>query len=116
MKEYKRLTIRNNGFIDTNCKNCKQCKKVGRKYICNDMTACDEEIIERLSELEDKIENGTLVSIPFIRKHPKVDNAYMVVYESEHGDLLGQMYCGENAKAEAEAKLKELRNEHKSKM
>ena len=61
---YKRLTIRNNGFIDTNCKNCKQCKKVRRKYICNDMTACDEEIINRLAELEDKIENGTLIELP----------------------------------------------------
>ena len=64
MIDYKRLTMRNKDFIDTNCKNCKQCKKVGRKYICNDMTACDEEIINRLAELEDKIENGTLIDLP----------------------------------------------------
>ncbi len=70
---------------------------------------------EYLAELEDKIENGTLLSIPFIRKHPKVENAFMVVYESEHGDLLGQMFCSENAKEEAEKfleqKLKELKGE-----
>ena len=64
MSKYRRLTMRNNNIIDTNCKNCKQCKKVGRKYICNDMTACDEEIINRLAELEDKIENGTLIEMP----------------------------------------------------
>lgn len=62
--KYERMTMINNGFIDTNCRNCKQCKKVGRKYICNDMTACDEEIINRLCELEDKIENGTLIELP----------------------------------------------------
>ena len=64
MEKYKRFTIKNNDIIDTNCKNCKQCKKVGRKYICNDMTACDEEILNRLAELEDKIENGTLIELP----------------------------------------------------
>lgn len=64
MKEYKRLTMRKNGLIDTNCKNCKNCKKVGRKFICEDMTACDEEIVNRLAELEDKIENGTLIELP----------------------------------------------------
>ena len=72
-----------------------------------------------LSEFMDfydkKFENGTLVSIPFIRKHPKVENAYMVVYETEHGDLQGLMCCGENAKEEAEKfleqKLKELKGE-----
>lgn len=63
MKKYERLTMVNNGFIDTNCRNCKQCKKVGRKYICNDMTACNEEIITRLAELEEKIENGTLIEL-----------------------------------------------------
>ena len=64
MSEYKRLTMINNNFIDTNCRNCKQCKIVGRKYICNDMTACNEEIINRLAELEDKIEQGTLIELP----------------------------------------------------
>lgn len=77
--------------------------------------ASDNEILNRLAELEDKIENGTLVTIPFIWKHKKVENAFMVVYESEHGDLLGQMFCSETAKEEAEKfleqKLKELKGE-----
>ena len=71
------------------------------------------EIISDSKDLLDKIENGTLLSIPFIRKHPKVENAFMVVYETEHGDLQGQMFCGENAEEEAkkflEQKLKELK-------
>ena len=94
MKEYKRLTE----ILDI------ETKEIAFQGNINT-------VLKRLAELEDKIENGTLFSIPFIRKHPKVENAFVVVYESEHGDLMGKMFCGENAKAEAEAKLKELQGE-----
>ena len=142
--EYKRLTMRNNNLIDTNCKNCKQCKKVGRKYICNDMTACDEEIINRLAELEDKIENGTLVELPckvgqkiwyvsYIRIEEdreinileewdveKIDIYDDVIicrlthkgtdhYNTARNDEFGEKWFTD--KAEAEAKLKELKGE-----
>ena len=106
MSEYKRLTKYECGDLIINCKACEYNEE--HNIICTDYH-CIDALKTRLAELEDKIENGTLVSIPFIRKHPKVENAYMVVYETEHGDLQGIMFCGENAKAEAEAKLKELK-------
>lgn len=66
----------------------------------------------RLQELEDKIENGDLFSIPFIwkRKRYNTYNEYVVVYESGDGSLMGQVFCGENAEAEAKAWFKELQN------
>jgi DNA-directed RNA polymerase subunit RPC12/RpoP len=72
--------MRKDDVIDTNCKNCKQCNKVGRKYICNDMTACDEEIINRLCELEDKIEIGELIE------------AKACVWEEWEDDALGSVW------------------------
>lgn len=139
MKDYERLTIRNNGVIDTNCRNCKQCEKVGRKYICNDMTACDEEIINRLAELEDDLESGKMIRLPckvgdtvywlFTTNIQK--EIYEVVisefrYTSKsldiclsNKDFMGYRYVtpkdiGETlflTKAEAEKKLKELKGE-----
>lgn len=119
--KYERLTMINNGFIDTNCKNCKQCKKVGRKYICNDMTACNEEIITRLCELEDKIENGTLIELPCVRKINNALGSYEAVYINERdliqesmvltpeqGWLIIKKYACPKHQAEAEKKLKEL--------
>ena len=106
MKKYERLTMINNGFIDTNCRNCKQCKKVGRKYICNDMTACNEEIITRLCELENKIENGTLIDMPRII-HPNKAEWY-VQYQYPSGVIQYYICFSE---AEAKKKLKELNGE-----
>lgn len=58
MKEYKRLTKRDkNGFVEfEECEECDYCGSAG----------CDsfENSINRLAELEDKIENGTLVELP----------------------------------------------------
>ena len=88
----------------------------------------------QLRELEDKIENGTLIELPC-----KVgDKAYLVHNETQrypfeffvedvryakgywyadsctYGGIIGKYVFFD--KAEAEAKLKELQNEHKSKM
>lgn len=111
MKEYKRLTMKNNGFIDTNCKNCKQCKKVGRKYICNDMTACDEEIINRLAELEDKIEKGTLKEVDNKVYPPNKSIGVWGDYCSKCGGLIGENGYEENYCSHCGAKLKEQQNE-----
>lgn len=123
--KYERLTMVNNGFIDTNCRSCKQCKKVGRKYICNDMTACNEEIITRLAELEDKIENGTLIELPCkvgtpvyyivgvtTRKILKQKSDYYITKTRFFIDML-ENYQNNwfLTKAEAEMKLKELKGE-----
>ena len=105
--EYKRLTERCKEYIDIKCENCKQWKKFGNSYACMDITACDKEIINRLAELEDKIENGTLVEIPPLISY----NEHLKKYEVLSYDI--KIYVKEYCKTEAEAekKLKELRGE-----
>ena len=59
MKEYKRLTGRRSNLVIDNCGNC---PNVRNPQGCTAKT-CYEIIRNRLAELEDKIENGTLVFI-----------------------------------------------------
>ena len=61
MSEYKRLTERHeNGYIELMCNSCKYNDK------CDVETHyCNEAVKNRLAELEDKIENGTLYDFPF---------------------------------------------------
>lgn len=125
MSDYKRLTERNSvGLVDTLCKNCMfngDCTRY--------RTHCDRAVRERLYELEDKIENGTLIELPckvgdtvwYIKNYgfgryvvedmevagfnfSKYENTIWVVgkYEEEASHIY-------KTKAEAEAKLKELR-------
>lgn len=89
MSEYKRLTER---YID------EQGSKCVRKL------AWDGEILHRLAELEDRIENGTLVELPRII-HPN-EQEWFVQYQYESGIINCNVFYSE---AEAEAKLKELR-------
>ena len=56
MKDYKRLTER---YIEEEGDFFEK----GTRFTLKN--APDEEILERLAELEDKIENGTLVSVPY---------------------------------------------------
>jgi hypothetical protein len=62
--------------------------------------------IERLAELEDKIENGTLIELPFIQKG-QYGNRWYVYYRKNHGNknITWKMYY---SKSEAEKKLEEL--------
>ena len=62
MSEYKRLTKKfENGYVMVDCTNCPFCDK------CDNITHyCQTTAKERLAELEDKIENGTLVEPPVI--------------------------------------------------
>lgn len=55
MKDYKRLTER---YIEEEGDFFKKGTRLTLK------NASDEEILERLAELEDKIENGTLIELP----------------------------------------------------
>ena len=90
------------------------------------------EVIERLAELEDKIESGTLVELPckvgdtvWILNDPyfvadifemevediKISRSKIIVsgyHECEYQDFMGDFAF--KTKAEAEAKLKELQN------
>ena len=91
MSEYKRLTER---YID------EQGSKCVRKL------AWDGEILHRLAELEDKIENGTLVELPRII-HPN-EQEWFVQYQYESGIINCNVFY-----SEAEAKLKELREKEK---
>lgn len=59
MKQYKRLTERRGNLIIDNCGNC---PNVRNPRGCTDED-CYEIIKNRLAELEDKIEKGTLVFI-----------------------------------------------------
>lgn len=59
MSRYKRLTERRSNLVIDNCGNCPNVKN---PQGCTD-AICYEIIRNRLAELEDKIENGTLVFI-----------------------------------------------------
>lgn len=117
---YERLT--ESDYYENPCTNC--------ALIGNCIRDCKERIIyDRLTELEDKIEKGTLFELPFkvgdkiwrINKYsliPRVeectiititiadnDRIYLEV-EDEYSEFKGDNYF--LTKAEAEAKLKEL--------
>lgn len=69
-------------------------------------------IYKRLNELEDKIEAGTLIEIPGIRK---LNIAGMDCAEAiyiQHNGTIGECVCLNEF--EAEKKLEEIRNETKS--
>lgn len=128
---YKRLTTRKNNVIDTNCTNCKRYKK----YSCYDEDACYVEIINSLAELEDRIENGTLVELPppsnkfaiveyYGQKNKplKIVEYKLFAYNLTSKKVEKLWYCAntrfsiimENiaTKPEAEAKLKQIRKEN----
>lgn len=102
--KYERLTERDeNGYIDLVCGHCEydsnnKCD-VGTHY-------CTLAVKERLCELEDKIENGTLIDMPRII-HPNKAEWY-VQYQYPSGVIQYYICFSE---AEAEKKLKELKRE-----
>lgn len=70
MKNYKRLTNNNRDEYDAEYDFCCDCKYFGEPCGCNRPNGtCSNydrflETYSRLAELEDKIENGTLVELP----------------------------------------------------
>ena len=126
MKEYKRLTNKNEygKFY--------KCKELGCYDYCIECEMNDK-AIERLAELEDKIENGTLVELP-CKVGDKVyciSNSQIIIFTvkeviiNEYRFYL-RLYDGKDTmtftllhfedflffnKAEAEQRLKELKNE-----
>lgn len=58
MSEYKRLTDKEHGY-----KKCASCSYRNCQY-CDDIYEIKEQAHTRLVELEDKIENGTLIELP----------------------------------------------------
>lgn len=105
--EYKRLTTKDeNGDIIVNCQECQYHELFC--MICTDYH-CINALKTRLAELEDKIENGTLVELekPYIRQLNSIpqQDKYIICKAQEVG------ISGVLTKAEAEKKLKELRGE-----
>ncbi len=125
--KYERLTEKEkmNGAV------CFDCKKCSKKTKCDGQ--CEEEAVKKLWELENKIENGTLIELPCklgdtvyrIRKKP-----YPIVLErfvvkitlcfNHKGQYEWQIFTTTEdtlgktvflTKAEAEKKLKELKGE-----
>ena len=62
MKNYKRLTFRADGGIGLDCKACKYDRKTCMRR--GEREKCGLAARERLAELEDEIERGTLVGLP----------------------------------------------------
>lgn len=58
MKEYKRLTDKEHTY-----KKCATCGYKNCQY-CDDIYEIRKKVVERLAELEDKIENGMLIELP----------------------------------------------------
>lgn len=125
MSEYKRLTEKTIGCFQYDLKDFKH--KIG-EFSDYDTFFAYSMAVKRLGELEDKIENGTLVELPCkvgdnavaiidtlcypnaIYNVKLKDLAYIV--EDENGDVTFQHITRIfRTKAEAEKKLEELENE-----
>ena len=91
--EYKRLTIRNEkGFATYNCsdEDRKDCELYYNCGECHKST----QVIKRLAELEDKIEQGTLIELPC-----KLGDT--VYYVLDYGSVKGECVCVEEGKIRA---------------
>lgn len=116
MSDYKRLTDKEHRY-----KYCAKCTYRNCQY-CDEEMYLDVKAYERLDELEDKIENGTLVELPL----PLGAECYSIIdWNSQSGAFVGKrkfdlldfaLYWGKitfATKAEAEAKLEELKRGQK---
>ena len=98
--EYKRLTKRDcAGYVVP-------VKPIMSGY--SNIQAAEEELLDRLAELEDKIEAGTLIEIPCIRKLNIVGIDCVEVVYIQHNGTIGECVCLNEA--EAKEKLEELKN------
>lgn len=100
-KDYKRWTDKEHkykGCVDCTYRNCQQ---------CDDIVDFEKEAYNRLCDFEDKLENGTLVELPFIQQpHQGIWEVFFF-----NTRINGVMYYLFFDKAEAEAKLRELKGE-----
>lgn len=122
MSEYKRLTIKDTiGMPYQNCADC----ELHEDDACECMEDCLRHMIFRLAELEDKIEAGKLVELPFIamidrlmengkflatNKAQAFNGRYCVVRIIEDWKCPVIEICSEKSfnRVAAEARLKEL--------
>lgn len=105
MNNYKRLTERRGDLVIDNCRNC---PNLHNPQGCIDAT-CYGIMKNRLAELEDKIEAGTLIEIPGIRKLNIGGMDCVEAVYIQHNGTIGECVCLNEA--EAKKKLEELKNE-----
>ena len=130
MSNYERLTTKaDEGNVFDNIVFCLNCPNKTEKYRCkNNSKNCFKAVINRLAELEDKIENGTLIELPCkvgdifygIETNTIFKYSVIAIKIVENNAIhLSTVYdiefvLGKDAfltKAEAEQKLKELKGE-----
>lgn len=125
MSEYKRFTEKIKIGKDTgNILNCQNCSKIQTcKNEVNYRNTCLRATIDRLAELEDKIENGTLIELPckvgdtvweldlFSKQKTreiKARNILQILHWIDDESFGKFLFL---TKAEAEQRLKELKDE-----
>lgn len=98
--EYKRLTKRNcAGYVVP-------VKPIMSGY--SNIQAAEEELLDRLAELEDKIEAGTLIEIPGIRKLNIGGMDCVEAVYIQHNGTIGECVCLNEA--EAKKMLEKMKN------
>lgn len=115
MSEYNRFTKKDkygHWYTDTKINDRFMWSKDGKAWE-RDLTHCafDGEAIDRLAELEDKIENGTLVELPkpFIEQQKEEPYAWQVFHAKvDIFAAAGKDIFPKENKESAEARLKEL--------
>lgn len=111
MKDYKRLTNNNRDEYDPEYDFCCDCKYFGEPCGCNRPNGtCGNydrflETYNRLAELEDKIENGTLVELPC-----KVGDTIYEIFKSHKPPFIQQTKVEKIIITEKGLKLKLARN------
>ena len=99
MKDYKRLTFKR--LVDPYDDDCEETE--------NATAASYEELLNRLAELEDKLENGTLIQLPCVRKVKFAGFDCVEAVYIQHNGTIGECICLNET--EAEKKLEEFKNE-----
>ena len=108
MKKYKRFTERlPNGVCRVKCNEHCENFKDSQERMCDAYQECDIAAVGYLAELEDKIENGTLIELPCLY-HDCFGDWKVYFYSNRFKSIDSYTF---DSKEKAEAKLKELQNE-----
>ena len=102
---YERLTEKTIGYFQYDLKDFKYELSDFNDYIAFFVYSTT---VKRLGELEDKIENGTLIEIPGIRKLNIGGMDCVEAVYIQHNGTIGECVCLNEA--EAEKRLEEIRN------
>ena len=115
MSEYKRLTNNNSDEYDPEYAFCIGCEYFGEPNGCNRQSgSCGNydqfiELYNRLAEIEDKIENGTVIQLPCVRKVKFAGFDYVEAVYIQHNGTIGECICPNET--EAQKKLEDIQNE-----